>query len=99
MMPLTENMRGIVFSSKLNEMTGKEARKALDNAIKQWVKADVALQYFSSYFVFDGFGEFEPKIAFVGEDSILLSYEDGELYAEEAIKIMEANGCITPNDF
>lgn len=78
-------------------------RKALDKAIKQWQKADGALQIFGSYIRFDGFGEFEPKIAFVSENSIILSFDgDGELLelsAEEAIVLMETKGCITPEDF
>lgn len=79
-------------------------RKAYKKAIKKMLEADSALQDFSSFIRFEGFGEFEPKIGFVSEGCILISMdgEDGELLelsAEEAINLIETKGCITPDDF
>ena len=79
-------------------------RKAYDKAIKKMLEADSALQDFSKFIQFKGFGEFEPKVGFVSEGSILISMdgEDGELLeisAEEAINLMETKGFISPEDF
>ncbi len=85
-------------------MKAKDMRKAYDKAIKKMVEADSALQDFGKFIIFEGFGEYEPKIGFVSEGCILISMdgEDGELLemsAEEAINLMETKGCITPYDF
>lgn len=73
--------------------------KALQKAINASIKADIELQTFASLLKFEGFDLQEPKIAFVNEDSILITYEDEEMYAEEAIRLMEQNGVITLEDF
>lgn len=84
-------------------MKDKKMRKAYDKAIKAIVVADSALQEFGKFIVFKGFGEIEPSIGFVNEYCIAISYSDvdeiHEIDAEEAMNIMEAKGCITPDDF
>lgn len=80
-------------------MKDKEMRKAYDKAIRQWVKADSALQVFASHIVFRGFGEFLPTIGYVSEGCISIAYDCSEIDAEVAIGIMEAKGFIAPDDF
>ncbi len=79
-------------------------RKALDIAIQRMNEAESALQRFASFIEFHGFCEFEPRVGFVNEESIIISFDNedgslGELSAEEAINIMESRGFITPDDF
>lgn len=73
--------------------------KALQKAINAYIKADIELQNFASLLKFEGFDWQEPKIAFVNEDSILITYENEEIYAEDAIGLMEKNRKITIEDF
>lgn len=80
-------------------MKKSDMRKAYDKAIIQYNKAECALQIFASSIVFKGFDKYEPRIGFVNEDCIILTYNYSEIDGEEAIKIMESKGCITPDDF
>lgn len=84
-------------------MDKSEMRKAYNTAIKKIVEADSALQDFSKFIVFKGFGEFEPTIGFVNEYCIAITYQEYdeilEIDGEDAIDIMAKNGCITPDDF
>lgn len=80
-------------------MKDKEMRKAYDKAIRQWVKADSALQVFASHIIFKGFDDFLPTIGYVSEGCISVAYDYSEIDAEVAIEIMETKGCITPDDF
>lgn len=80
-------------------------RKALCKAIKKLNEAESAVQIFASFIVFKGYKDgYEPKVGFVSESCVAITRdgENGELLeltAEEAIVLMERQGCITPNDF
>lgn len=79
-------------------MKNVELRNALSKAEMAYNKAEMAIQYFAGMLVFAGFNSIEPIVGYIS-DGILITYENEELYAEQAIELMEEKGCITPDDF
>lgn len=78
-----------------------DIKKLREANIKAWnamIKADSLLGSFAGMLIFDGFGWQEPDVAFVA-DGILLTFNEHEMYAEDAIELMEKNGVITIVDF
>lgn len=79
-------------------MNVKKLRDANIKAWKAMIKADSLLGSFAGMLIFDGFGWQEPDVAFVA-DGILLTFNEYEMYAEDAIELMEKNEVITIEDF
>lgn len=84
----------------LNKMEIKGLRRAVQDAYKLYNKASIAIQKIETYMIYSGFRDGnEPDVSMCTGGELILVYQGQEMFVEDAIRIMEEVGYITPDDF
>ena len=76
-----------------------ELRQAIEAAYDAQDKTDAAVQAVEKLLVFECFLAPEPMAEMCTGGEFYLLYGGKAMAIEEALSVMEANGCITPRDF
>lgn len=76
-----------------------ELRQAIEAAYDAQDKTEAAVQAVEKLLVFECFLAPEPMAEMCAGGEFYLLYGGKAMAIEEALSVMEANGCITPRDF
>ena len=74
--------------------------KAIENAEIKEIEADSALQMVMNFLTFRWFSDDDrPKFSMCAGGELILEYHGREIFRDEIIRLMERQGCVTPEDF